>query len=100
MPEHRTWRLTAAVTVVAGARDTDRSRSDDGDMPRVDDAHRIQQFRLDDRFQETFDSWAAEVEKNQNGALVITHEEIIHQGMDMIIFYRIDPKPHIARSRR
>jgi len=87
------------MTVVAEARDKDDARSDDGDMPRVDDAHRIQQFRLDDKFQETFDAWAADVEKNQNGTLLITHEEIIHEGMDMIIFYRIDPKPHVARPR-
>ncbi len=72
---------------------------DDDEMPKVDDANRIQQFRLDDKFQETFDAWAADVERQGSGSLVITHEEVVHQGASLLIFWRISPKPHLARRR-
>jgi hypothetical protein len=92
------WRRLKRRCTASGA--IQRMLREDGGMPKVDEARRIQQFRLGDKFQETFDAWAEEVEKKENGTLVITHEEIVHDGVDLIIFYRIDPKPHVSRSRR
>jgi hypothetical protein len=68
-------------------------------MDKLAEARRIQQFRLDDNFQATFDRWAADVEAKERGKLVITHEEVIHDGIDLLIFYRVDPNPAIARRR-
>jgi hypothetical protein len=80
--------------------DRDGEHGDDDDMPKVDDARRIQQFKIDDKFQETFDAWAAEIEKKENGTLAIVFQETLHEGVTLLISYRIDPKPHIARPRR
>lgn len=83
--------------------DLDRisSPSDDEDMPKVDPASSVQKFTglLHDDFQTRFDAWKSEVERTQNGTLEITHEEIIANGNGLLIFYRVVPRPAIARRR-
>lgn len=76
------------------------SRYDD-EMPKVDPgAKRIKEFMLGDNFQAEFDAWAAEIEKEHGGSLEITHEEIIHDGVKIRIFWRIVHGPHAAKGRR
>jgi hypothetical protein len=69
-------------------------------MPKVDDASRIKEFKLDDNFQAEFDKWAAEVEKAGNGTLAITHDEVLREGTALLIFWKIQPNPYVARPRR
>jgi hypothetical protein len=71
----------------------------DGDMPKVDDASRIQEFMLGDTFQATFDAWAAKVEQEQNGKLVISHQEIILAGTRLLVSWRVEPRLHAGRRR-
>ena len=60
----------------------------------------IREFRLDDRSQETFDRWKAETETKRNGTVTIVFQEIIHEGIGLLISYRIEPHKHMARPRR
>ena len=73
----------------------------DDEMPEVDPgARRIKEFMLGDNFQTEFDAWALQVEKEHGGSLEITHEEIIHDGVKILIFWRIVHGPHAAKGRR
>jgi hypothetical protein len=54
---------------LAGNVDESLGLDDDGELPKVDNANRIQEFRLDTKFQETFDTWVAEVEQREKGTL-------------------------------
>jgi hypothetical protein len=51
-------------------------------------ANSVQQFSLDGNFQSVFDTWKARVEKDQ-GILEITHEEILHDGKELLVFWRV-----------
>lgn len=73
------------------------------DMPKVDPpANAMKHFTYNNDFQKDFDAWKTEVERGANGTLEITHEEqVTAQGttMGVTIFYRIVPRPAIARRR-
>jgi hypothetical protein len=74
---------------------------DDG-MPKVDDANRVRQFMVTNTFNDDFERWAAEVEKEHGGKLVVTHEEPIVSGGDTVGFmmwWRVDQTPHVAPRR-
>lgn len=92
--------LNIAYSMCASGWRTWLDMGDDRAMPKVDAANHIQEFMLGDSFQKTFDEWKARVEKEQNGTVVITHEEVVLDGTRMMIFWRIDPKHVIARPRR
>jgi hypothetical protein len=67
-------------------------------MPKISPpADNIQEFRLDNDFQTTFKSWKTGVEGDGRYGLEITHEEVIHQGTGLLIFWRLVPRPHAAR---
>lgn len=57
-------------------------------MPKVSPpADSIQEFRLDNDFQPKFNSWKAHVEEDGRYSLEITHEEPIHQGTGLLLFW-------------
>lgn len=67
-------------------------------MPKVSPpADSIREFRLDTEFQSKFDAWKKELEEDGKFLLEITHEEVIHQGTGLLLFYRRTPWPHTAR---
>lgn len=67
-------------------------------MPKISPpADSIQEFRLNNDFQSTFAAWKTEVEEQGRYSLEITHEEVIHQGTGLLIFWRRVPRPHAAR---
>ena len=71
-------------------------------MPKVNPpASNIQKFTglMREDFQGWFDTWNAETERAENGTLEITHEEVISQGAELLIFYRVVPRPALARLR-
>jgi hypothetical protein len=71
------------------------------DMPKVDPAAtRIQRFVIDNNFQDTFDAWAAEVEKKHDGKLEIVFQETLNDGIQLLVSWRIAPKKSIASPRR
>ena len=72
----------------------------DDEMPKIDPATRVQQFLLGDAFQTEFDEWAARMEKEHGGKLEMTHEEIIHDGARILIWWRIVPRHHVTGTRR
>lgn len=72
----------------------------DDEMPKIDPATRVQQFLLGDAFQSEFDEWAARMEKEHGGKLEMTHEEIIHDGARVLIWWRIVPRPRVTGARR
>lgn len=73
---------------------------DDSAVPNIDPpATDIKQFQLGKDFQEEFDQWKAKVEKERNGTLEITHQEVLHQESTLLISWRIAPRPHMARGR-
>ncbi len=79
------------------------SQGETAEMPKVDPpANTMKQFMFNNDFQRDFDAWKAEVERTGNGTLEITHEEpLVSQGssLGITIFYRIVPRPVIARRR-
>ena len=102
---HSAWDRASIsdLRVALATLDTAGVGGEDGEMPKVDDAHSIQQFALGNNFQADFDRWKAQVEQQGNGTLVITHEEVLSVGgtpMNLLIFWRIQPRPVVARGRR
>jgi hypothetical protein len=75
---------------------------DDDEMPKVNPpATTIKKFEglMQGDFQQRFDAWKAEVESAGRGTIEITHEEIVSQGAELLIFWRLVPHPAIARRR-
>lgn len=92
------WRSLGALLLSFG-----RPTSDDDEMPKVNPpATNVKKFEglLQKDFQERFDAWKAETERDAHGIVEITHEEIVAQGMELLIFYRVTPKPAVSRPRR
>lgn len=77
---------------------------EDEDMPKIDPpASNIKEFKLSVNFQAEFDAWRSAVEKELKGTVGICHEELIHNGTHLLLFWRVVPdphKPHLARPRR
>lgn len=76
---------------------------DDDAMPKVNPpATNVKKFEglLRKDFQERFDAWKSETETAGNVTIEITHEEVVAEDTELLIFYRLVPKPTIARSRR
>ncbi len=97
----RGYDADAELNYEAGFGPEDDDSEYDGEMPKVDPgAKRIKEFLLGDNFQAEFDAWALQVEKEHGGSLEITHEEIIHDGVKILIFWRIVHGPHAAKGRR